>query len=208
MPDTPSEPISSLSASMHTAVRSGRTQLEQGGQGRRRRTPGRRGRRRRSGSGRSRCPPARKAGTAHSSAERKSSSTMPYFRLSSSSTDSFTRSLPSSSRRGRLPTRMFRLSAGMASPRGFFDLLGAQVGQQVVDGEHGVVRARRPPRPAPPGAVLQRHHAVELQGNGHPLVLADAAVVVGLEEGQLVRPHTGGSASGPAGGSRCGPPRC
>ena len=50
----------------------------------------------------------------------KSSSTMPYFRLSSSSTDSFTRSLPSSSRRGRLPTRMFRLSAGMASPRGFF----------------------------------------------------------------------------------------
>ena len=33
MPDTPSEPISSLSASMHTAVRSGRAQLEQGGQG-------------------------------------------------------------------------------------------------------------------------------------------------------------------------------
>ena len=64
---------------------------------------------------------ALKAGTADSSAEIKSSSTMPYFRFSSSRTDSFTRSLPSSSSRGRLPTRMFRLSAGMASPRGFLD---------------------------------------------------------------------------------------
>ena len=35
------------------------------------------------------------------------------------------------------------------------------------------------------GAVLQRHHAPQLQGNGDPLVLADAAVVVSLEEGQL-----------------------
>ena len=35
------------------------------------------------------------------------------------------------------------------------------------------------------GAVLQGHHAVELQGDGDPLVLADAAVVVGLEVGHL-----------------------
>ena len=59
------------------------------------------------------------------------------------------------------------------------------MGQQVVDGKHGVVRpvAHRDPHHL---SVLQRHHAVELQGNGHPLVLPDAAVVVGLEEAQLI----------------------
>ena len=34
-------------------------------------------------------------------------------------------------------------------------------------------------------AVLHGHHAVELQRDGDPLVLADAAVVMGLEIGQL-----------------------
>jgi len=34
-------------------------------------------------------------------------------------------------------------------------------------------------------AVGKRHHAVELQRDGDPLVLADAAVVMGLEIGQL-----------------------
>ena len=58
------------------------------------------------------------------------------------------------------------------------------MGQQVRDHQPGIVRA-----PADvhlyAGAVPQGHHAVELQGNGNPLVLADAAVVVGLEIGQF-----------------------
>src|SRR5699024_8808797 len=33
--------------------------------------------------------------------------------------------------------------------------------------------------------ILQGHHTMDLQGDGHPLVLADAAIVMGLEIGQL-----------------------
>ena len=34
-------------------------------------------------------------------------------------------------------------------------------------------------------AALQRHHAVQLQRHGHPLIFADAAVIMGLQIGQL-----------------------
>ena len=75
--------------------------------------------------------------------------------------------------------------SGDGLPQGLAGLFGPQVRQQVVDGEQGV------PLPVADGypdglAALQGHHAVEFQGDGHPLILADAAVVVGLEEGQLV----------------------
>ena len=70
--------------------------------------------------------------------------------------------------------------------QGLFGLLHPQVGQQVVDCEQGV------PLPVADGhpdglAALQHHHPVELQGDGHPLVLADTAVVVGFQKGQLLR---------------------
>ena len=73
---------------------------------------------------------------------------------------------------------------GNGAGQGLFGLLLAQVGQQVRDDQLGValvgadVHLHR-------GAVLQGHHAVELQGDGHPLILAQATVVVGLEKGQL-----------------------
>ena len=71
-------------------------------------------------------------------------------------------------------------------PQRLFGLLGPQVGQQVVDGEQGV--ALPVADGYPDGlAAFQRDHTVKLQRNGHPLVLAQAAVVVGLEESQLLR---------------------
>ena len=64
-----------------------------------------------------------------------------------------------------------------------FPLLTAQMGQQIGDDKLGLVPLTQPH--GHHGAVLLGHHAVELQGDGHPLILADAAVVMGLEEGQL-----------------------
>ena len=66
---------------------------------------------------------------------------------------------------------------------GLFALLCAQMGQQV--GNHELGLAALAQGHFTNGAVLQRHHAVDGQGNGHPLVLANAAVVVGLEVSQL-----------------------
>ena len=60
------------------------------------------------------------AGTAMSSADRKSSSTMPYFSWRISSMASFTRSLPSSVPKGRLPTKRFSCSAETMDPMVFF----------------------------------------------------------------------------------------
>ena len=59
------------------------------------------------------------------------------------------------------------------------------MGQQVVNGELGVSF------PIAHGdadhiPVFQSHHTVELQRDGYPLVLAQAAVVVGLKERELV----------------------
>ena len=70
--------------------------------------------------------------------------------------------------------------------QGLSGLLRPQVGQEVVHGEQGI------PLPVAHGdpdhlAALEGHHAVELQGDGDPLVFSQAAVVVGLEEGQLIR---------------------
>ena len=68
--------------------------------------------------------------------------------------------------------------------KGFLHLIGGQVGQQVGDAENGIARLladgngqRR--------AVLADDGAVQGQRDGGPLVLLDAAVVVGLEEALL-----------------------
>ena len=118
MPDTPSEPISSLSAKMHTAVFSGMSSCRIAASSAYAQT-------------RSSWPyaPMRlrskprsralAAGTASSSAEIKSSSTMPYFSCRMRMMASFTRSGPSSSGSGQLPMRMLRDSDGMASFSGF-----------------------------------------------------------------------------------------
>ena len=58
------------------------------------------------------------------------------------------------------------------------------MGQQVVDGEQGVAGVGSHGH-VDQIAVFHGHHAPQLQGDGHPLVLADAAVIVGFQEGQL-----------------------
>ena len=62
-------------------------------------------------------------------------------------------------------------------------LLRAQMGQQVADDQLGF--AALADGDGDGAAVLQGDHAVELQGDGHPLVLADSTVVVGLQVCQL-----------------------
>ena len=59
------------------------------------------------------------AGTASSSAEVKSSSVMPYFSFKSCITASFTRSEPSSSPMGLLPSSRLSCSPTMPSASGF-----------------------------------------------------------------------------------------
>ena len=61
-------------------------------------------------------------------------------------------------------------------------LILGQMGEQIVDVDDGVGGILTD-ADVDHGAVLLHHHAVESQGNRHPLVLADTAVVVGLEEG-------------------------
>ena len=68
--------------------------------------------------------------------------------------------------------------------KGLFALLAAEVREKVVDDElrvaflaadvHGNART-----------VAQHNNTVQLEGDGHPLILADAAVVMGLEVGHL-----------------------
>ena len=64
-------------------------------------------------------------------------------------------------------------------------LLGTQMGQQVGDAEHGVAliltHAHRNA-----GTVCTGEHAVDGQRHGAPLILADTAVVVGLEIAEMV----------------------
>ena len=88
---------------------------------------------------------------------------------------------------------------GNGLAQGLLGLVRTQVGQQIVDGElriagvaaHGHIHHR---------AVLEHHHAPQLQGDGHPLVLADAAIVVGLEEGDLAVLIEGGGLQVQTGG--------
>ena len=61
-------------------------------------------------------------------------------------------------------------------------LILGQMGEQIVDVDHGIGGILTD-ADVDHGAVLLHHHAVEGQGDSHPLVLADTAVVVGLEEG-------------------------
>ena len=74
--------------------------------------------------------------------------------------------------------------AGDGLAQGLLGLLTTQVGQQVVDDKLGV-RGLIAHMEFHRRAVCQRHHAVKLQRHRHPLILADAAVVMGLEIGHL-----------------------
>ena len=58
------------------------------------------------------------------------------------------------------------------------------MGQQVRDDQPGISRTAADVN-RHIGPVPQGDDAMEFQGNGHPLVLADTAIVVGLEIGQL-----------------------
>ena len=64
-------------------------------------------------------------------------------------------------------------------------LLGTQMGQQVGDAEHGVVLVLTHCK-GHAGAIGTGEHAVDGQRHGAPLVLADAAVIVGLEVAEVV----------------------
>ena len=74
--------------------------------------------------------------------------------------------------------------AGDGLCEGFFHLVGGQVRQQIVDHQLRVVLIAADDH-IHDLAVLLHHHAVQLQGDGRPLVLLDAAVVVRLEIGHL-----------------------
>ena len=63
--------------------------------------------------------------------------------------------------------------------QGLAVLLAGQMGQQVGDGEDGLAGFFTDGH-ADAFAVLQHHHAVQGQRTGQPLVLADAAVIMGL----------------------------
>ena len=76
-----------------------------------------------------------------------------------------------------------QILTGNGLAEGLFALLRTQVGQQVGNHELGLVALAQ--NHLHHGAVPQDHHAPQLQGDGHPLVLADAAVIVGLAVGQL-----------------------
>ncbi|MPM71479.1 hypothetical protein SDC9_118444 [bioreactor metagenome] len=65
-----------------------------------------------------------------------------------------------------------------------FVLLRAQMGQKVCDDQLGVTLVRADVD-GDSLSIFQRHHAMKLHGNSGPLVLSDAAVVVGLEVAQL-----------------------
>ena len=75
--------------------------------------------------------------------------------------------------------------AGDALGHGLLHLVGSQVGQQVGNDE---LRFIRFPADADVDhvAVFQGHNAVQLQRNGDPLVLLDAAIVVGAEKAHLI----------------------
>ena len=78
------------------------------------------------------------------------------------------------------------------------ELGGGKVDEEVRDAHHGVVLVLADDH-VHHGAVLLGHHAVEGQGQGDPLVLLDAAVVVGVQvdklrvlvEGVLLQVHAG-----------------
>ena len=66
---------------------------------------------------------------------------------------------------------------------GLLPLFTAQMRQQIIDDELGLVALAQ--HHGHRRAVLQGYHTPQLQGDRHPLVLADAAVVMGLAVGQL-----------------------
>ena len=61
---------------------------------------------------------------------------------------------------------------------------GGKMDEQIGDTHHGIVLIFADDH-VHHGAVLLGHHAVEGQGQRHPLILLDAAVVVGIEIGKI-----------------------
>ena len=76
--------------------------------------------------------------------------------------------------------------AGYALLHGLLHLILAEVRQKVCDDKLGILRLTAD-GDIDDLAVFERHNAVQLERNGHPLVLLDTAVVVGLEVGKLIR---------------------
>ncbi len=68
--------------------------------------------------------------------------------------------------------------------QGLLHLIPSQVDQQIRDHQHGIPFVFAD-GDSDHGAVLAVHHAVDGQGDGGPLILLNAAVVMGLEVGDL-----------------------
>ena len=77
-----------------------------------------------------------------------------------------------------------QLLAGDALGQGLLHLVGSQVDQQIGDHQDGVILILADGH-GDLAAVFFTHHAVDGQGHTGPLVLLDAAIVVGLEVGDL-----------------------
>ena len=77
-----------------------------------------------------------------------------------------------------------QLLAFDALGQGLLHLIGGQVNQKVGDHQYGIVVIFTD-GDGNDAAVLAVHHTVQSQGDGGPLVLLDAAVVVGLEVGDF-----------------------
>ena len=86
---------------------------------------------------------------------------------------------------GAAAQQQVQLLAADSLRQGLLVLLAAQVGQKIRDDQLGVARIAADVDGLL-GPIRQDHHAVKLQGDGGPLILADAAIVVGLEVGKLI----------------------
>ena len=75
--------------------------------------------------------------------------------------------------------------AGDAVTEGLGALILCQMGQKVGDGKDGICGLCTDFN-INNGAVLQRHNALECQRNRRPLILLDAAVIVGLQIAKLL----------------------
>ena len=74
--------------------------------------------------------------------------------------------------------------AGHCLTQGLFALLHAQMGQQIRNHQQRITRVRTQIH-RHLLAALERHHAPQLQGDRHPLILFDSPVIVGFQQGQL-----------------------
>ena len=98
---------------------------------------------------------------------------------------SFTRSLPSSVPKGRLPTKRFSCSAETMDPMVFFAWSPARWGSRSPTVNWGSPGAS-PMRTGTTVPSRLHHHSVEGQGNGGPLILLDPPIIVGFAVGHLL----------------------